>query len=60
MLRQNAKKNLNINITAPYIDGMTALIENGLYINQTEIVKDALRRLLLHYEIKMVTEPTKE
>jgi Arc/MetJ-type ribon-helix-helix transcriptional regulator len=57
VLSQNGKKTITVNITAPYIDGITILIEDGLYTNQTEIVKDALRRLFLHYEIKMVTEP---
>jgi Arc/MetJ-type ribon-helix-helix transcriptional regulator len=56
LLSQKQKKTLTVNMTAPYVEGMATLIEDGLYTNQTEIVKDALRRLFLHYEIKMVTE----
>jgi hypothetical protein len=56
MLRQKQKKNLTVNMAAPYVEGMATLLQDGLYTNQTEIVKDALRRLFIHYEIKMVTE----
>ncbi len=37
---------------------MDLLITDGLYESQEEIVKDALRRLFVHYEISMVTEDT--
>ena len=51
------QKNVKIRITAPYQEGITLLIEDGLYETQTEVIKDALRRLLKHYEIPMITEP---
>jgi Arc/MetJ-type ribon-helix-helix transcriptional regulator len=56
VLSQKQKKNLTVSMTAPYVEGIATLLEGGLYANQTEIVKDALRRLFVHYEIKMVTE----
>ena len=56
MIRQQQKKNLTVTMAATYVEGMTALIEDGLYVHQTEVVRDALRRLFMHYEIKMVAE----
>jgi Arc/MetJ-type ribon-helix-helix transcriptional regulator len=56
LIRQTQRKNLTVIVTAPYVEGMIALIENGLYVHQTEVVRDALRRLFMHYEIKMVAE----
>ena len=47
------KKRLGITMVAPYLDGMDLLIKDGLYESQSEIVKDALRRLFNHYEIQM-------
>ena len=40
----------------PYLEGMELLIKDGLYESQAEIVKDALRRLFMHYEIQLVNE----
>ena len=40
----------------PYLEGMELLIKDGLYESQAEVVKDALRRLFIHYEIKLVDE----
>jgi Arc/MetJ-type ribon-helix-helix transcriptional regulator len=51
------QKNVKIRIAAPYQEGITLLIEDGLYETQTEVIKDALRRLLKHYEIPMIPEP---
>jgi len=33
---------------------MDLLIKDGLYENQAEIVKDALRRLFNHYDVKLL------
>jgi Arc/MetJ-type ribon-helix-helix transcriptional regulator len=40
----------------PYLEGMDLLIKDGLYENQAEIVRDALRRLFNHYEIHAISE----
>lgn len=40
----------------PYLEGMELLIRDGLYESQAEIVKDALRRLFMHYEIQLVSD----
>ena len=50
------KKRVQITIAAPYLDGMELLLKDGFYENQAEIVKDALRRLFAHYEIKIIAE----
>jgi Arc/MetJ-type ribon-helix-helix transcriptional regulator len=50
------KKRVGLTVSNPYLEGMDLLIKCGLYESQAEIVKDALRRLLLHYEIKLVDE----
>jgi Arc/MetJ-type ribon-helix-helix transcriptional regulator len=52
------KKRVEIVMPNPYVEGMQLLIKDGLYESQTEIVKDALRRLLLHYEIPLVNDIT--
>lgn len=54
------KKNLKVTITAPYLEGMNALIGDGLYESQAEIVKDALRRLFNHYEITSISDACNE
>jgi Arc/MetJ-type ribon-helix-helix transcriptional regulator len=40
----------------PYLDGMNLLIKDGLYENHAEIVKDALRRLFIHYELHSISD----
>lgn len=51
------QKSLKIRIARPYQEAINLLIEDGLYETQTEVIKDALRRLLKHYEIPMLTNP---
>jgi Arc/MetJ-type ribon-helix-helix transcriptional regulator len=51
------QKRLKIRITRPYQEAIDLLIADGLYETQTEVVKDALRRLLKHYEIPMLPNP---
>jgi Arc/MetJ-type ribon-helix-helix transcriptional regulator len=51
-------KHIDIKMTNPYLTGMEQLIKDGLYENQTEIIKDALRRLFQHYEIPLITQET--
>jgi hypothetical protein len=37
-----------------YLESMDLLVKDGLYENHAEIVKDALRRLFKHYDIKLL------
>jgi Arc/MetJ-type ribon-helix-helix transcriptional regulator len=50
------KKRVDVVMGSPYLEGMDLLIKDGLYESQAEIIKDALRRLFLHYEITYVSE----
>jgi Arc/MetJ-type ribon-helix-helix transcriptional regulator len=50
------QKNVKARITSPYLEGINFLIADGLYETQTEVIKDALRRLLKHYDIPLLTE----
>ncbi len=52
------KKRVEVTMANPYLEGMELLIKDGLYESQAEIVKDALRRLFVHYEIQLVTDIT--
>jgi Arc/MetJ-type ribon-helix-helix transcriptional regulator len=52
----NQKKQLKVSMAEPYVQGMTQLINDGLYESQAEVVKDALRRLFNHYEIYTISE----
>lgn len=54
------KKRVEVTIAICYSEGMDRLIKDGLYESQAEIVKDALRRLFTHYEIRIVTEDLSE
>ena len=50
------KKRVDVTMANPYLEGMALLIKDGLYMSQAEIVKDALRRLFVHYEIPLISE----
>jgi Arc/MetJ-type ribon-helix-helix transcriptional regulator len=50
------RKRVDVTMANPYLSGMDLLIKDGLYENQSEIIKDALRRLFQHYEIPLVSE----
>jgi len=52
------KKRVGVTMANPYLEGMELLIKDGLYESQAEIVKDALRRLFVHYEIQLITDVT--
>jgi Arc/MetJ-type ribon-helix-helix transcriptional regulator len=52
----NKKKQVKVIMSSPYLEGMELLIQDGLYQNQSEILKDALRRLFNHYEIACIQE----
>lgn len=50
------KKRLNVTMSTPYLEGMGLLINDGLYESQSEVVKDALRRLFVHYELSCISD----
>jgi hypothetical protein len=50
------KKHMKVRLANPYLEGMNLLIKDGLYESQAEIMKDALRRLFIHYEIHSISD----
>ena len=54
------KKKVEVTIANPYLEGMELLIKDELYESRAEIVKDALRRLFVHYEIQVITDVAME
>lgn len=54
------KKRVEVTLASCYCEGMDALIQDGLYESQAEVLKDALRRLLTHYGIRIITEELNE
>jgi len=47
------EKRVSFILTQPYIEAMDRLIQEGVYISRAEVVKDALRWLFRHYEIRI-------
>ncbi len=48
------KQRVCIVVTEPYVNIMDDLISAGVYVSRQEIIKDALRYLLAHYEIPLI------
>ena len=51
------KTHVSLNLTGVYVEALDRLIEEGLYVDRQEIIKDALRRIFRHYEMKSFVEP---
>ena len=47
------KKRVCVILTKPYVEAMDRLIQGEVYVNRAEMIKDALRRLFRHYEIRI-------
>lgn len=54
------KKRISLTLTAPYLEALDRLVEEGVYVDRREIIKDALRRLFRHQGLKKFVEPLKE
>ena len=52
MSEKLVKKRVCATLTKPYLDALDRLVQEGVYINRRELVKDALRRLFRHYGIE--------
>jgi len=46
------KARISLTLTKVYIEALDQLVEAGVYVSRGEVVKDALRRIYLHYGIK--------
>jgi len=60
MIETVNKKRNSVVMTNPYLEAIECLIRDGLYVNRAEIIKDALRRLFVHYEISLIKEEASE
>jgi Arc/MetJ-type ribon-helix-helix transcriptional regulator len=59
-LAVNQKRQVGVIMAFPYLEGMDLLIKDGLYENQAEIMKDALRGLFNHFEINAINDACSE
>ncbi len=55
-----AKTRVSLTLTGVYVEALDRLVEEGLYVDRREVIKDALRRLFRHYEIKSFVKPLEE
>ncbi|TRZ49194.1 MAG: hypothetical protein D4S01_09120 [Dehalococcoidia bacterium] len=54
------KKRISVVVTNPYLEAIECLVRDGFYVNRAEIIKDALRRLFVQYEISLITDEAAE
>lgn len=52
MSEKSVKKRISVTLTNVYIDGLTYLVGEGLYLNRGEIILDALRGLMRRHGIE--------
>ena len=56
-LANNAnKRRFSVTLTGPYIEALDSLVEEGLYIDHQDAIRDALRRLFVYQGIKPFSE----
>ena len=62
-MSKKSKHQLSFTIPSNYIDALDSLVENGIYLNRDEAIRDALRILLREEGIEpfspAVEEPVK-
>jgi len=55
-LTNNAKRRFSVTLTATYIGALDRLVEEGLYIDHQDAIRDALRRLFQYHGIEAFSE----
>jgi len=53
-LSEKEVKMINIGLPQIYVDGIDRMIKEGIYLNQSEAVKDSLRRLFKNYGLDVL------
>ena len=53
-LSEKKVKRIYVGLPQIYVDGIDRLIKEGIYMNRSEAVKDALRRLFKHYDLDVL------
>ena len=46
------KKRFSVTLTKPYIEALNRLVDEGLYIDHQDAIRDALRRLFQYHKIE--------
>lgn len=54
MSEKPAKKRVCVVLTRPYLEGLDRLVGEEVYSSYAQLIRDALRRLFIHYGIEMV------
>jgi Arc/MetJ-type ribon-helix-helix transcriptional regulator len=56
------KKRFSLTLTRPYVKALNSLVEEGLYLDHQDAIRDAMRRLFRFHGIKPFTthEPPEE
>lgn len=47
------RRRVCVSLTKPYLDAVERLIKEGVYAGRGDLIRDALRRLFRHYEIRV-------
>ena len=55
-MANNAKRRFSVTLTAAYIGALDRLVEEGLYIDHQDAIRDALRRLYEYHGIEPFSE----
>ena len=62
MSEKLVKKRVCVTLTKPYLEALDRLVQEGVYVDRAEIIKDGLRRLFRHYrfEVFLMEEGSEE
>ena len=55
-MTNNAKRRFSVTLTKTYIVALNRLVEEGLYIDHQDAIRDALRRLFQYHGIEPFSE----
>ena len=55
-----SEKRISVTLTGPYLEALDRLVQEGVYADSAEAVRDALRRLFRHYGIEPFVKPVEE
>ena len=53
---KSTRHRISLTLTEVYLDALDQLVEEGLYMEQQDAIRDALRRLFRHHEIDPFTD----
>ena len=53
------KRRFSVTLTGPYIEALDRLVEEGLYIDHQDAIRDALRRLFRYHGMESFSEKSR-